>query len=591
MCLKSTSSWVPGRPHSRTLRAVLSSGNCCIGNSRLQTHGLKHQLTQGIIWARACFVPEGNRGIIRERRGCKLKSVRIGESWRIIVLYKNTCGWLRILRLRIMWVACHLCDQLFRRPGPIRVLWFCVPLREIIPACWSWTLCEGTSLEVATLRRAPRALTYATINRHSGHRVDLHKVAIWFMWRAQVLGDQDCEQFSPGSLAQAFSAGRRRWTEFCREFWLYWRLRESAYIQSYAQGTKSINIVRICNSMSQWAWGYMGIKGMTFTCHWYAAFSCFFHWYSVPGSTAAVVMARQDAFHTPSIQIAYHAAKLVIRALVHDGLMVDCLSCLSLHSPAGAWRLPDLIRWPGELAVTYFYLFLSAMYVFLYGDSELEIWPVAWRMWAMDCFYSCGYGCHWLKGLRTDMIREASQGEPRRWSTPTGNGGHTDGGLRRTCDDCDARQSNERVLRHRCGRPHRSGEAFGDLMALAVRFRFPKTSRDHSVCTQVPFGWHQGQTLPRASNKERGKRVECYEANKLRKLGRVMQTVEEQIGASLTFSPGYWNYNSRNGFATVAFRSSTEGTDRLRVSSPGLQKCPIPWVLLMTVDCQIEADA
>jgi len=35
------------------------------------------------------------------------------------------------------------------------------------------------------------------------------KVTIW-KWLPCVLGDQDCEQFSPGSLAQAFSAGRRK---------------------------------------------------------------------------------------------------------------------------------------------------------------------------------------------------------------------------------------------------------------------------------------------------------------------------------------------------------------------------------------------
>lgn len=35
------------------------------------------------------------------------------------------------------------------------------------------------------------------------------KAQIW-KWLPCVLGDQDCEQFSPGSLAQAFSAGRRK---------------------------------------------------------------------------------------------------------------------------------------------------------------------------------------------------------------------------------------------------------------------------------------------------------------------------------------------------------------------------------------------
>ena len=267
--------------------------------------------------------------------------------------------------------------------------------------------------------------------------------------------------------------------------------------------------------------------------------------------------------------------------------MVDCLSCLSLHSPAGAWRLPDLIRWPGELAVTYFYLFLSAMYVFLYGDSELEIWPVAWRMWAMDCFYSCGYGCHWLKGLRTDMIREASQGDEAHPLETVGT----------PMVDSDApvtivtqdNPTHERVLRH-LGADGGSGEAFGDLMALAVRF--PKTSRDHSVCTyRCLLAGTKSKHCREHRTKNAAKGLSAMKRTSLRKLGRVMQTVEEQIGASLTFSPGYWNYNSRNGFATVAFRSSAEGTDRLRVSNPGLQKCPIPWVLLMTVDCQIEADA
>ena len=111
----------------------------------------------------------------------------------------------------------------------------------------------------------------------------------------------------------------------------------------------------------------------------------------------------------------------------------------------------------------------------------------------MDCFYSCGYGmlwhamacygCHWLKGLRTDMIREASQGDETHPLETVGT----------PMVDSDApvtiltqdNPTHERVLRHlgspRCGRPHQSGEAFGDLMAVAVRF--PKTSRDHSVCT------------------------------------------------------------------------------------------------------------
>ena len=96
----------------------------------------------------------------------------------------------------------------------------------------------------------------------------------------------------------------------------------------------------------------------------------------------------------------------------------------------------------------------------------------------MDCFYSCGYGCHWLKGLRTDMIREASQGDEAHPLETVGT----------PMVDSDApvtivtqdNPTHERVLRH-LGADGGSGEAKGDLMALAVRF--PKTSRDHSVCT------------------------------------------------------------------------------------------------------------
>lgn len=74
-----------------------------------------------------------------------------------------------------------------------------------------WSLVEQVLLEEGA------AITQVVLTHgHDDHvsglplvRSAFPKAQIW-KWLPCVLGDQDCEQFSPGSLAQAFSAGRRK---------------------------------------------------------------------------------------------------------------------------------------------------------------------------------------------------------------------------------------------------------------------------------------------------------------------------------------------------------------------------------------------
>lgn len=74
-----------------------------------------------------------------------------------------------------------------------------------------WSLVEQVLLEEGA------AITQVVLTHgHYDHvgglplvRSAFPKAQVW-KWLPCVLGDQDCEQFSPGSLAQAFSAGRRK---------------------------------------------------------------------------------------------------------------------------------------------------------------------------------------------------------------------------------------------------------------------------------------------------------------------------------------------------------------------------------------------